>query len=92
LRRGELDRAIVGAVDLPCDIRHRVGALSDSHSPRSETTADGVTALVLKRLDAAKRDGDPVFAVIRQVEPAENDIASDKVAIGAATGLVRLTS
>ncbi len=78
LQRGQLDTAIVGAVDLAGDLRavlaaSRIGTL---HSP-----GEGAAALVLKRLDDACRDGDRVYAAIREAQavtrsaigPAEAD-------------------
>ncbi len=57
LAAGEIDRAIVGAVDLAADIRS--AQLFDG-----EPAGDGSAALVLKRLDDAERDGDQVLAVL----------------------------
>ena len=64
LRRGELDAAIVGGVDLPGDLRASIaeGAL---HPGR--VLADGAAVLVLKRLADAEREGDRVYAVVRGV-------------------------
>ena len=65
LRQGELDEAIVGAVDLACDLRavlsaDRVHPFSPSGTVRplaagadGTVPADGAAALVLKRLDDA---------------------------------------
>jgi len=82
LRQRDLDRVVVGGVDLAGDIR-AMGA-ADAQRPFSTTgqsgpleiTSDGVlpgegaAALVLKRLDDAERDGDRVYAVIRGVGAA----------------------
>jgi acyl transferase domain-containing protein/3-hydroxymyristoyl/3-hydroxydecanoyl-(acyl carrier protein) dehydratase len=71
LRRGELDAAIVGAVDLAGDSR-AVLARQRLRRESSETTggppawaSDAAVSLVLKRLDDARRDGDRVYAVIQ---------------------------
>ncbi|MBI3296867.1 MAG: acyltransferase domain-containing protein [Elusimicrobia bacterium] len=76
LRRGELDCAVVGAVDLAGDPRAAAahGALrpfSPTGSVRPfDAEADGcapgegAAAVVLKRLDDALRDGDRVYAVL----------------------------
>ena len=64
LRRGELDEAIVGAVDLPGDLR---ATLAEGHLHPSTTLADGAAVVVLKRLEDAERDGDKVYAVVRGV-------------------------
>jgi acyl transferase domain-containing protein/3-hydroxymyristoyl/3-hydroxydecanoyl-(acyl carrier protein) dehydratase len=62
LARGELDEALVGAVDLPCDIR---SALAEVALHPGEPLVDGAVVLALKRLEDAERDGDHVLAVIR---------------------------
>ena len=60
LQRGELDRAIVGAVDLPSDIRTALWG-------REVISPDGATAFVLKRLDDAWRDLDRVQSIGRVI-------------------------
>ena len=61
LRAGEVDAALVGAVDLSDEPVHRAAAaeLGLTASP-----ADAAVVLVLKRLDDARRDGDAVIALI----------------------------
>jgi acyl transferase domain-containing protein/3-hydroxymyristoyl/3-hydroxydecanoyl-(acyl carrier protein) dehydratase len=61
LRRNEIDRALVGAVDLNAD--ERAERLS-----RDARAGDGAVALVLKRLDDAKRDGDRIIAVMASAD------------------------
>jgi acyl transferase domain-containing protein/3-hydroxymyristoyl/3-hydroxydecanoyl-(acyl carrier protein) dehydratase len=61
LRRGDIDAALAGAVDLPCDVR---ATLTD---PANRPAGDGAAAVVLKRLDDAVREGDSILAVIRGV-------------------------
>ena len=84
LRRGELDAAIVGAVDLAGDLRvflarHELEARSGRNegaesnrgplaTERVPAASDGAVALVLKRLEDARRDGDRVHAVLRAVD------------------------
>ncbi|MCF6284800.1 MAG: acyltransferase domain-containing protein, partial [Candidatus Hydrogenedentes bacterium] len=77
LQQGELNNAIVGAVDLAGDVRAMLG--THSHSPYSPTGqgaafntgsdgalfGEGATAFVLKRLEDAERDGDIVYGVIK---------------------------
>lgn len=60
LQARELDRVVVGGVDLACD--PRVVLPGQVSRP-----GEGAAAFVLKRLDDAQRDGDRVYAVIRAV-------------------------
>ncbi|WP_228993609.1 polyketide synthase [Streptomyces sp. DH8] len=61
LRSGEADAALVGAADLSCEAVHRA-ALRESAPGREP--GDAAVVLVLKLLDAARRDGDAVVAVL----------------------------
>ncbi|MCL8017347.1 type I polyketide synthase, partial [Streptomyces sp. AS02] len=77
LQSGECDVAVVGGVQLALTptghrLLARAGALSPTGSGRPfGAAADGIVpgeggaALVLSRLDDARRDGDPVLAVVR---------------------------
>ncbi|MFV2071686.1 MAG: beta-ketoacyl synthase N-terminal-like domain-containing protein [Thermoanaerobaculales bacterium] len=77
LERGELDCALIGAVDLTSDPRQtisddalRTRTRSDRSRPFDVAAdgalpADGGVALVLKPLAAAHRDGDRIFAVVK---------------------------
>ena len=79
LREGELDEAIVGAVDLAGDPRavlstHRIHPASATGAARpfdaeadGTVPGDGAAAVVLKRLEDAVRDGDRIYAVVRGV-------------------------
>jgi 3-hydroxymyristoyl/3-hydroxydecanoyl-(acyl carrier protein) dehydratase/malonyl CoA-acyl carrier protein transacylase len=61
LRAGEVDAAVVGAVDLSDEPVHRAAAaeLGSTAQP-----ADAAVVLVVKRLADARADGDPVFALV----------------------------
>ncbi|HEV2607428.1 MAG TPA: beta-ketoacyl synthase N-terminal-like domain-containing protein, partial [Xanthomonadaceae bacterium] len=54
LARGELDAALVGAVDLSCEPVHR--------SASTNVPGDAAISLVVKRLADAERDGDRIHA------------------------------
>ncbi len=88
LRRGDLDRAVVGGVDLAGDPRQllataatkTVQSLGQVQPLASFETgllpAEGAAAVVLKRLKDAERDGDRVYAVIRGVGTSTGGDAS----------------
>ena len=61
LQRGEIDHAIVGAVDIPGDIRTQ---LSQYRLGYIDPIAEGACALVLQPLSAAQQDGNKIYAVI----------------------------
>ena len=63
LRLGEIDEAVVGAVDLTGD--PRVVAAARRAGLPGLARSDAAAALVLKRLVDAERDGDRVYAVVR---------------------------
>ncbi|WP_460446954.1 beta-ketoacyl synthase N-terminal-like domain-containing protein, partial [Angustibacter aerolatus] len=75
LRRGAADAVLVGAVDTSCDPVHQQ-ALRDLGS--TERPGDGAVVLVLKRLDDARRDGDPVLAVL----PGDADVVAPELVVG----------
>ena len=76
LQRGELDTAVIGAVDLSGDVRsvlsaHALRPFSRSGQARpfdanadGTVVGEGAAALVLKRLDDALADGDRVYATV----------------------------
>ncbi len=85
LRRGELDLALVGAVDLTGDLRtllatDAVRPYSRAGRPRpfdvdadGAVPGEGAVCLVVKRLADAQRDGDRVYALIRGVGTAQGN-------------------
>lgn len=85
LQRGQLDCALVGAVDFSGDVRALLAAASELGTsgrglsqPLSRATeglvpADGAVALVLKREEDARRDGDRIYAVIGGVGMASGE-------------------
>ncbi len=85
LRTGQLDRALVGAVDLAGDPRAVLGqhallpfSISGNGRPFDRqadggTVGEGASAVVLKRLTDAERDGDRIYAVIRGIGTSSNN-------------------
>ncbi len=60
LRAGEIDAAVVGAVDLSHEPVHGAAAHAVGITG---VMGDAAVALMVKRLDDARRDGDPIWAV-----------------------------
>lgn len=86
LQQGELDQAIVGAVDLAGDVRAVLAG-----NPR-RPVGEGAAAVILKRHDDALRDGDRVYAVIRGIGSAVGGGVDEPAAPRAsATALHRAT-
>src|SRR5262245_25055411 len=67
LQQGELDQAVVGAVDLAGDVR---AMLSDLVHFEDGARGEGAVAIVLKRHEDALRAGDRIYAVIKGVGSA----------------------
>jgi PfaB family protein len=88
LQQGQINRALVGAVDLAGDLRGVLG--QHASRPYSATgmirpfdkeadgtiIGEGAAAIVLKRLDDAQQDGDRIYAVIRGIGSATGGAAS----------------
>ena len=66
---GELDAAIVGAVDFGCEAVQRAAS--------GAGPGDAAVALVLKRLEDAQRDGDRVYALVDDDFVAATSIATE---------------
>ncbi|HEX5760467.1 MAG TPA: beta-ketoacyl synthase N-terminal-like domain-containing protein, partial [Thermoanaerobaculia bacterium] len=73
LRAGEMDAALVGAVDLSCEPVHRAAAAALLPAHR-QTPGDAAVVLVLKRLADARRDGDRVLALVGEEDGAPADL------------------
>lgn len=88
LRRGEIDAAIVGAIDLAGDPR---AALARQHLGGSaDDGEDAAVCLVLRRLDDAIQDDRRILAVIHRVESTAGAPSSIPGPAGAATSLVEV--
>lgn len=77
LQRGELEVALVGAVDLCGDVRSVASTLRTLGQPRpfdagstGSAPGEGAVALILKRLDDAVRDQDRIYAIVRGIGAA----------------------
>ncbi|MGK2951681.1 MAG: beta-ketoacyl synthase N-terminal-like domain-containing protein, partial [Thiobacillus sp.] len=82
LQEGSINRAIVGAADMAGDLRsvlgqHAARPFSKSGAVRpfdkhadGTVVGEGAAAVILKRLDDAKQDGDHIYAVIKGVGTA----------------------
>ena len=63
LRRGEIDAALVGAVDLSVETVHQAAAAQLLDAQR-QTPGDAAVVLLLKRVDDARRAGDEILAIV----------------------------
>lgn len=79
LQRGDLNLALVGAVDLQGDVRQ-----AHSHfDAQTGNYGEGACCLVLKRLSDAKRDHDHIYCLIKgfgQAEDSQNGNGEQQVA------------
>lgn len=71
VRSGELDAALVGAVDLSCESVHRAAVKALAGNGIASPPGDAAVVLVVKRLEDAERDGDRVYALIEEIEEIE---------------------
>ncbi|MGB0589602.1 MAG: beta-ketoacyl synthase N-terminal-like domain-containing protein [Myxococcota bacterium] len=81
LRAGELDAALVGAVDVCCEPVQRAAAKGALGSEQ-QIAGDAAVVMVLKRLDDAQRDGDAVWAVLGEEGAARLSLSSGPEAPG----------
>ena len=82
LQEGSINRAIVGAADMAGDLRAVLGRHGNQPFSKSgvarpfdknadgSLVGEGAAAVILKRLDDAKQDGDHIYAVIKGVGTA----------------------
>jgi acyl transferase domain-containing protein/3-hydroxymyristoyl/3-hydroxydecanoyl-(acyl carrier protein) dehydratase len=90
LQKRELDIALAGAVDLNGDLRALLS--TDTHGEKG-IPGEGAACVVLKRLGDAQRDGDRIYALIRDVGAPTPGVQSIEAAdadighAGAASGL-----
>jgi len=70
LAAGEIDAAVVGAVDLCCEPVHRAAAASVL-GEEAEPASDAAVVMVLKRASDARRDGDRIHALLSRRAPAD---------------------
>lgn len=86
LRRGEVDAAVVGAVDLSCEPVHEASARA-LLGPGEQIPGDAAVVVVLKRAADARRDGDTILATL----PADQQPRGECLHIGTAPGALNLT-
>jgi len=91
LQEGSINRAIVGAADMAGDLRSVLGQHAQRPFSRSGITrpfdkhadgsviGEGAAAIVLKRLDDAKQDGDRIYAVIKGLGTAVGGPVAENV-------------
>src|SRR6185436_15028464 len=94
LRAGEIDAAIVGAVDVCANEVHERAA--EGVLPQHVASGDAAVVLVLRRLEDARRDRQPVLGVVLDegLPAPESDVDVESVFghAHAAAGLLRLAA
>jgi len=89
LRRGELDAALVGAVDLPGDVRNLLAFDAAGELGPARPVADAAVVLLLERLDDATRAGREVLLILDGPVATEPPLTPWHHRAGAAEGLFR---
>ncbi|MGB3475597.1 MAG: beta-ketoacyl synthase N-terminal-like domain-containing protein [Mycobacterium sp.] len=87
LRRGEVDAAVVGAVDLSCEPVHQAAARALLHADE-QIPGDAAVVLVLKRAADARRDGDTVYATLLP----DQQVDAECLHLGTVPGAVNLSA
>ncbi|TNF47666.1 MAG: type I polyketide synthase, partial [Deltaproteobacteria bacterium] len=92
LQEGSINRAIVGAADMAGDLRAVLGRHENQPFSKSgvarpfdknadgSLVGEGAAAVILKRLDDAKQDGDHIYAVIKGVGTATGGRVEEETA------------
>ncbi|BBZ48746.1 polyketide synthase dehydratase domain-containing protein [Mycobacterium heidelbergense] len=86
LRRGEVDAAVVGAVDLSCESVHEAAARV-LLGPGEQIPGDAAVVVVLKRAEDARRDNDTILATL----PADQQPRGECLHLGTAPGALNLS-
>ena len=63
IKAGEIDAAIVGAVDISCETVHKA-AVKDILDNQRQIPGDAAISLILKRAKDARSDGDKIYALL----------------------------
>ncbi|MCV7199010.1 beta-ketoacyl synthase N-terminal-like domain-containing protein [Mycobacterium angelicum] len=86
LRRGEIDAAVVGAVDMSCEPVHEAAA-RELLGTDEQIPGDAAVVLVLKRAADARRDQDRILALL----PADQQPRGEPLTLGNAPGALDLS-
>ncbi len=90
LRRGEIEAALVGAVDLSVEVVHQTAA-ADLLDAQRQMPGDAAVALMLKRVDDAQRHGDEILAVLESEPGVDERGGQGDLNLGIADGLPSLS-
>ncbi|MCV7077366.1 beta-ketoacyl synthase N-terminal-like domain-containing protein [Mycobacterium szulgai] len=90
LRHGEIDAAVVGAVDLSCEPVHEAAArmllTADEQIP-----GDAAVLMVLKRAEDARREGDTIYALLPGAPCTPGEEPAHELRVGSAPGGFNVT-